>query len=229
GLHTLNFAILGLGKDGGPTTNNPPNPKGVFSTLSTYATKVNKKRGSTREEIVSESPAKKTKRLSSIPAPKPLSIRAPTGAVAIGGWADNPVPKSVFITTHTAPDMAGGFKSLDCGRGAALTGRRPRDRNQPFTRVNRSRVDDTAQPAPEKSQQKSPEKEFESAADVNIAGQGDDVAVNVEPIVQPDLIVVDLMTPTRQNQEQEVNDTDAAGMGQKTPPLLPPTLHTSSG
>nr|XP_021851966.1 uncharacterized protein LOC110791524 [Spinacia oleracea] len=81
GLHTLNFAILGLGKDGRPTTNNPPNPKGVFSTLSTYATQANKKRGSTREEVVSESPAKKTKRLSSIPAPKPLSIRAPTGVL----------------------------------------------------------------------------------------------------------------------------------------------------
>ncbi|KNA13066.1 hypothetical protein SOVF_120130, partial [Spinacia oleracea] len=106
---------------------------------------------------------------------------------------------------------------------------RTRDCNQPFTRVNRSRVNDSAQPAPDKSQEKSPEKEFESAADVNIAGQGNDAAANVESIVQPDLMVVDLMTPTRQNQEQEVNDTDAAGMGQKTPPLLPPILHTSSG
>ncbi|KNA13973.1 hypothetical protein SOVF_111730, partial [Spinacia oleracea] len=68
-----------------------------------------------------------------------------------------------------------------------------------------------------------------AAADENIAGQGGDVVANVEPIAQPDLMVVDLMTPTRQNQEQEVNDTDVAGMGQKTPPLLPPTLHTSSG
>ncbi|XP_056698951.1 uncharacterized protein [Spinacia oleracea] len=231
GLHTLNFAILGLGKDGRPTTNNPPNPKGVFSTLSTYATQANKKRGSTREEVASESPAKKTKRLSSIPAPKPLSIRAPTGVVfkTTHTAPDNPAPRPVFKTVHTAPDMAGGFKSLDCGRGAALTGRRPRDRNQPFTRVNRSRVDGTTQPAPDKSQQKSPEKGFESAADVNIAGQGGDAVADVEPIAQPDLMVVDLMTPTRQNQEQEVNDTDVAGMGQKTPPLMPPTLHTSSG
>ncbi|XP_056692256.1 uncharacterized protein [Spinacia oleracea] len=231
GLHTLNFAILGLGKDGRPTTNNPPNPKGVFSTLSTYATQANKKRGSTREEVVSESPAKKTKRLSSIPAPKPLSIRAPTGVVfkTTHTAPDNPAPKPVFKTVHTAPDMAGGFKSLDCGRGAALTGRRPRDRNQPFTRVNRSRVDGTTQPAPDKSQQKSPEKGIESAADANVAGQGGDAVENVEPIAQPDLMVVDLMTPTRQNQEQEVNDTDVAGMGQKTPPLMPPTLHTSSG
>ena len=231
GLHTLNFAILGLGKDGRPTTNNPPNPKGVFSTLSTYATQANKKRGSTREEVASESPAKKTKRLSSIPAPKPLSIRAPTGVVfkTTHTAPDNPAPRPVFKTVHTAPDMAGGFKSLDCGRGAALTGRRPRDRNQPFTRVNRSRVDGTTQPAPDKSQQKSPKKGFESAADANVAGQGGDAVENVEPIAQPDLMVVDLMTPTRQNQEQEVNDTDVAGMGQKTPPLMPPTLHTSSG
>ncbi|KNA08000.1 hypothetical protein SOVF_166640, partial [Spinacia oleracea] len=135
-LHTLNFAILGLGKDGRPTTNNPPNPKGVFSTLSTYATQANKKRGSTREEVASESPAKKTKRLSSIPAPKPLSIRAPTGVV--------------FKTTHTAPDNPA-----------------PR----PVFKT----------PAPDKSQQKSPEKDFESAAGVNIAGQGGDAVANVEP------------------------------------------------
>ncbi|KNA16233.1 hypothetical protein SOVF_091030 [Spinacia oleracea] len=231
GLHTLDFGILGLGTDGRPTTNNPPNPKGVFSTLSSYATKANKKRGSSREEPVSASPAKKTKRLSSLPAPKPLTIREPIVA-STGGWTVEVIPPKTFGTTSTAgiSEMAGGFKSLDCGRGATLAGRRPRDRNHPFNRSTRSRHNESAQPDSEKPRDKTPEKELGLGAEINVAGQGDDAAGNVETNAQPEMMVVDLMTPSRQNQEQEVNDTDAAGMGQKTPPVLPPPfVHTSSG
>lgn len=70
-LYTLRYDTLGLGKDGRPTANTPANPKGVFTTLSTYSVRANKKR-SREKKPVSESPVKKTKALSSLPAPKPL-------------------------------------------------------------------------------------------------------------------------------------------------------------
>lgn len=156
GLHTLEFTTLGLGKDGRPTTNAPPNPRGVFSILSTYAAKANKKRSLSREEPVSESPVKKTRVLSFIPAPKPLTIREPASR-PVGSWSVSVSPKPLFVTTHSVSesDLAGSMQSLDCGSGASLVGRCS-DRQVPFQRQTRSRLTGPLPPSADKSQEKTP-------------------------------------------------------------------------
>ncbi|KNA25520.1 hypothetical protein SOVF_005930 [Spinacia oleracea] len=101
GLHTLDFPKLGLGKNGRPTTNIPANPRGVFSTISTYSSTANRKRSLVREEPVTESPVKKTRALNSIPAPKPISIRDPTSR-STASWGVHEPPRQPFSGVQSA-------------------------------------------------------------------------------------------------------------------------------
>ncbi|KNA06598.1 hypothetical protein SOVF_179530 [Spinacia oleracea] len=100
-----------------------------------------RKRSHVREEPVTESPAKKTRALNSIPAPKPITIRDPASR-STAAWSIDEPPRQPFSGVQSAvgtSDMAGGLQSLDCGRGASQAGRRDRTRQGPYHRLTGSR------------------------------------------------------------------------------------------
>ncbi|KNA11959.1 hypothetical protein SOVF_130280, partial [Spinacia oleracea] len=213
GLHTLDFPKLGLAKDGRPTTNTPANPRGVFSTISTYSTTANRKCSLSREEPTTESPAKKTRALNSIPAPKPISIRDPSSRSA-DGWGVREPPRQPFSGVQPAvgtSEMAGGLQSLDCGRGASQAARRDRNRAGPYNRPTTSRRHISREQASVAAQ-----KVSDIPVEQN-AGVGD--TPSEVPFVQNDVAVVDIRDSPSHHEDQEVNNTDA-GILDNT--LIPP-------